>query len=137
MMRPRLTVAAALSAAALFAATAAAVPSYASSVLSPDCATTLQNAAAGISSSCATQGPPAVACNGCGVRRSVEVVVATGRADATLVCDGLTYATHVDGPGTGSTGAWGGQNCTLTLTATADGTVAAATSTASYVIDTA
>src|SRR4051812_29725929 len=119
-MRPRLALAA-----VLFAATAAAVPAHAATVssppatmLSPDCATTLQNAAAGISSSCTTQGPPAVACNGCGVRRSVEVVVAAGRADATLVCDGLTYATHVDGPGTGSTGAWGGQNCTLTLTAT-------------------
>jgi hypothetical protein len=138
MMRPRLTLAATLFAGTLFAATAAAVPSYASSVLSsPDCATTLQNAAAGISSSCTTQGPPPVACMGCGVRRSVEVVVAKGSADATLVCDGLTYATHVDGPGTGSTGAWGGQNCTLTLTATADGTIAAATSTASYVIVTA
>jgi hypothetical protein len=134
MMRPRLTLAVTLFAAALFAATATAVPSYASSVLSPDCATTLQNAAAGFSSSCATQGPPPVECNGCGVRRSVEVVVTKGSADATLVCDGLTYSTHVDGPGTGSTGAWGGQNCTLTLTATADGTIAAATSTASYVI---
>ena len=132
-MRPRLAIAAAV----LFAAAAAAVPANASSVLSPDCATTLQNAAAGTSSSCATQGPPPVECNGCGVRRSVEVVVTTGRADATLVCDGLTYATHVDGPGTGSIGAWGGQNCTLTLTATADGTIAAATSTASYVIATA
>jgi hypothetical protein len=129
-MRPRLALAA-----VLFAAAAAAVPAHAAAVVSPDCATTLQNAAAGISSSCSTQGPPPVACNRCGVRRSVEVVVTTGRADATLVCDGLTYATHVDGPGTGSTGAWGGQNCTLTLTATADGTVAAATSTASYVID--
>ena len=137
MMRPRLALAAALFAAALFAATATAVPSYASSVLSPDCATTLQNAAAGVSSSCATQGPPPVACNGCGVRRSVEVVVAKGSAVATLVCDGLTYTTRVDGPGTGSTGAWGGQNCTLTLTATADGTIAAATSSASYVIVTA
>ena len=120
--------------AAVFAAIATAVPANASSVLvSPDCATTLQNAAAGSSSSCATQGPPGVECNGCGVRRTVDVVVTTGRADATLVCDGLTYTTHVDGPGTGSTGTWGGQNCTLTLTATADGTVAAATSTASYV----
>jgi hypothetical protein len=121
-------------AAALFCTIGAAGPAHAAAALSPDCATTLQYAAAGISSSCATQGPPPVACNGCGVRRSVEVVVTTGRADATLVCDGLTYATHVDGPGTGSTGAWGGQNCTLTLTATADGTIAAATSTASYVI---
>ena len=110
----------------------AAVASAASPVISPDCVATLQNAASGISSSCSTQGPPPVECNGCGVRRSVEVVVTTGRADAKLVCDGLTYSTHVDGPGTGSTGAWGGQNCTLTLTATADGTVAAATSTASY-----
>ena len=137
-MRPRLARAAALLATSLFAATAAAVPSYASSAISsPDCATALQNAAAGISSSCSTQGPPPVACNGCGVRRSVEVVVAKGSADATLVCDGLTYATHVEGPGTGSTGAWGGQNCTLTLTATSDGTIAAATSTASYVFATA
>ena len=124
-------------AATLFAVTSAAVPAHASAVLSPDCATTLQNVAAGVSSSCSTQGPPAVECSGCGVRRSVEVVVTKGSADATLVCDGLTYSTHVDGPGTGSTGAWGGQNCTLTLTATADGTVAAATSTASYVFDTA
>jgi hypothetical protein len=132
-MRSRLALVAALFT-ALFAATPA-VPSYAATALgSPDCAATLQNAAAGISSSCATQGPPPVACNSCGVRRSVEVAVTTGRADATLVCDGLTYATHVDGPGTGSTGAWGGQNCTLTLTATADGTIATATSTASYVI---
>jgi hypothetical protein len=134
MMRPRFALAATAFAAALFAVAAPAAPSYASAVLSPDCATTLQNAAAGISSSCATQGPPPVACNGCGVRRSVEVAVTKGSADATLVCDGLTYATHVDGPGTGSTGAWGGQNCTLRLTATADGTIAAATSTASYVI---
>ena len=134
-MRRRLAAPAAL-AAGLFAAAVAAVPAHASAVLSPDCATTLRNAAAGMSSSCTTQGPPPVECNGCGVRRSVEVVVATGRADATLVCDGLTYRTHVDGPGTGSTGAWGGQNCTLTLTATANGTIAAATSTASYVITT-
>lgn len=140
-MRPRLALAAALLAATAAVvplhaatATAAALPARAAIVLSPDCATTLQNAATGISSSCATQGPPPVACNSCGVRRSVEVVVTAGRADATLVCDGLTYATHVDGPGTGTTGAWGGQNCTLTLTATADGTIAAATSTASYVI---
>ena len=137
-MRRRLALAATLFAATavpLFAATAVAVPAHAASaVLSPDCATALHNAAAGTSSSCATQGPPPVACNGCGVRRSVEVVVTTGSVDATLVCDGLTYATHVDGPGTGSTGAWGGQNCMLTLTATADGTTAAATSTASYVI---
>jgi hypothetical protein len=137
-MRARLALVASLFAGSLLAATATAVPSYASSALSsPDCATTLQNAAAGISSSCSTQGPPPVACNGCGVRRSVDVVVTKGSADAKLVCDGLTYATHVDGPGTGSTGAWGGLNCTLTLTATAEGTVAAATSTASYVIATA
>lgn len=132
-MRPRLALAAALFS-ALFAATAAAIPSNASAVLSPDCATTLHNAAAGTSASCSTQGPPPVACSGCGVRRTVDVVVTTGRTDATLVCDGLTYATHVDGPGTGSIGVWGGQNCTVTLTATADGTIAAATSTASYVI---
>ena len=131
-MRPRLTLVAVL----LFAACAAATPSYASSVLTPDCATTLQNAAAGVSSSCSTQGPPPVECMGCGVRRTVEVAVTTGSVDATLVCDGLTYSTHVDGPGTGTTGAWGGQNCTLRLTATADGTIAAATSTASYVIAT-
>jgi hypothetical protein len=68
------------------------------------------------------------------VRRSVDVVVTKGSVDATLVCDGLTYATHVDGPATGSTGTWGGLNCTLSLTATADGTIAAATSTASYVM---
>jgi hypothetical protein len=46
----------------------------------------------------------------------------------------VTYATHVDGPGKGSIGIWGGLNCTATITATADGTIAAATSTASYVI---
>ena len=132
-MRPRL----ALAAATFFAASAAAVPAHASSVLSPDCATTLQNAAAGVASSCSTQGPPGVACNGCGVWRSVEVVVTKGSADARLVCDGLTYSTHVDGPGTGATGTWGGQNCTLTLMSTADGTIAAGTSTASYVIATA
>jgi len=34
-------------------------------------------------------------------------------------------------------GVWGGQNCTLTLTAAVDGTSAAATSTASYVFITA
>ena len=71
------------------------------------------------------------------MRRSVDVVVTKGSADVRLVCDGLTYSTHVDGPGTGSTGAWGGLNCRLTLIATADGTVAAATSTASYVFATA
>jgi hypothetical protein len=124
-------------AAVLFAASAAAVPAQAAAVLSPDCATTLQNAASGVSSSCSTQGPPPVACMGCGVRRTVNVVVTTGSADVKLVCDGLTYSTHVDGPGTGSTGAWGGQNCTLTVTSTADGTIAAATSTASYVFETA
>lgn len=125
-------------AATLFAATAVALPAEASSIVtSPDCATTLQNAATGVSSSCSTQGPPPVACMGCGVRRSVELVVTQGGADVKLVCDGLTYATHVEGPGTGTTGAWGGQNCTLTLTSTADGTVAAATSTASYVFATA
>ena len=130
-MRSRLALAA-----VLFTAVAmAAVPAQASSAVgSPDCATTLQNAAGGTSSSCGTQGPPPVACSGCGVRRTVDVVVTAGGVDATLVCDGLTYRTHVDGPGKGSTGAWGGLNCTLTLTATVDGTIAAATSTASYVI---
>ena len=128
--RARLAVAASL----FTALTMAAVPAHASSaVVSPDCATTLADVASGMSSSCGTQGPPPVACNGCGVRRTVDVVVTAGSVDATLLCDGLTYRTHVDGPGTGSTGAWGGLNCTLTLTATADGTVAAATSTASYV----
>lgn len=120
--------------ATLFAGLATALPAHASSVLSPDCATTLQNAAAGASASCATQGPPPVECNGCGVRRTVDIAVAKGSVDATLVCDGLTYTTQVDGPGTGSIGAWGGQNCVATLTATSDGTSAAATSTASYVI---
>lgn len=130
-MRPRLALAAVLFTAMM----AAAVPAHASSpVVSPDCATALHDAAAGTSASCGTQGPPPVECNGCGVRRTVDVVVTTGAVDATLVCDGLTYRTHVDGPGTGSTGTWGGLNCTLTLTATADGTIAAATSTASYVI---
>lgn len=129
-MRPRLALAA-----VLFGATAVALPAaHASSVLAPDCATALHNAAAGVSASCATQGPPPVECNGCGVRRTVDIVVTKGSVDATLVCDGLTYATHVDGPGTGTIGAWGGLNCTTTLTATADGTIAAATSTASYVI---
>jgi hypothetical protein len=123
---------------ALLASTAIAVPSYASSPVStalvPDCATALPGGAPGASSSCATQGPPAVACNTCGVRRTVNVVVTAGRVDAKLVCDGLTYATHVDGPGAGTIGAWGGQNCVVTLTATVDGTTAAATSTASYVV---
>lgn len=140
-MRRRLALAAALfaaTAAPLFAATATAVPAHAAAVvLSPDCATTLRNAAIGTSSSCSTQGPPPVACNGCGVRRTVNIDVTTGSVDATLVCDGLTYATHVDGPGTGSIGVWGGQNCTANLTATADGTTAAATSTASYVFESA
>lgn len=130
----RLAILFATMSAALLVTAGAAFPAQAGLGLSPYCATTLHNAAAGTSSSCATQGPPPVACNTCGVWRSVEVVVSTGSADATLVCDGLTHTTHVDGPGTGSTGAWGGQNCTLTLTATADGTIAAATSTASYVI---
>ena len=127
--------------AALFASTLVAAPSYASSPVSaallPDCATALPAGAAGASSSCATQGPPGVACMGCGVRRTVDVVVTAGRADATLLCDGRATAIHVDGPGTGTFGIWGGQNCTLTLTATADGTIAAATSTASYVFITA
>jgi hypothetical protein len=124
--------------AALIASTVVAIPSYASSPVSvallPDCATALPGGATGTSASCTTQGPPAVACNSCGVRRTVDVVVTAGRVDATLVCDGLTYALHVDGPGVGSTGAWGGQNCTLTLRSAADGTVATATSTASYVV---
>lgn len=128
-MRYRLTLAAVLSAGA-----AAAIPSHASAVLSPDCATALHNAATGVSASCSTQGPPPVECDGCGVQRTVDIVVAKGSVDATLVCDGLTYSTHVDGPGKGSIGIWGGINCTATLTATADGTSAAATSTASYVI---
>jgi hypothetical protein len=130
--------------AAFVASTAVAAPSYAaaattaaSAALLPDCATALPGSAAGMSSSCATQGPPPVACNGCGVRRTVDVVVTLGGADATLLCDGRATTTHVDGPGTGSFGIWGGLNCTLTLTATADGTVAAGTSTASYVFETA
>lgn len=129
-MRPRLVLTA-----ALFTMTAAAIPAVASNVvISPDCATTLRNAAVGVSSSCATQGPPPVECMGCGVRRTVDIVVAKGSVDATLVCDGTTYSTHVDGPGKGEIGVWGGLNCTATLTSTADGTTAAATSTASYVI---
>ena len=136
-MRRLLALAAALFA-AVFAVTAVAAPSYASSAISsPDCATTLQNAAVGVSSSCSTQGPPPVECMGCGVRRTVDIVVTKGSADAKLVCDGWPTTTHVDGPGTGTIGVWGGQNCTLTLTAAADGTIAAATSTASYVIATA
>lgn len=120
----------------LFAAVGPAIPSQAAAppTVSPDCATTLANAAAGASSSCTTQGPPPVECSTCGVRRTVDIVVATGSVDATLICDGFSYSTHVDGPGTGTIGIWGGQNCTATLTATADGTSAAATSTASYVI---
>ena len=124
--------------AAVFAVTALAAPSYASSAISsPDCTTTLANAAAGASSSCGTQGPPPVECMGCGVRRTVDIAVAKGSADVKLICDGWPTTTHVDGPGTGTIGVWGGQNCVLTLTATADGTIAAATSTASYVIATA
>ena len=128
-MRPRFVIAA-----TLFAAAAATVPAHASAVLTPYCATSLHNAATGASATCFTQGPPPVECSSCGVRRTVDIVVATGAVDATLVCDGLTYKTHVDGPGTGSVGTWGGQNCSATLTATADGTTAAATSTASYEI---
>jgi len=129
-MRPRLILAA-----TLLATTAAALPSYASSVvISPDCATALHNAATGTSASCSTVGPPPVECSSCGVRRTVDIVVTKGSVDATLLCDGLTYATHVDGPGKGEIGAWGGLNCTATITATADGTIAAASSTASYVI---
>jgi hypothetical protein len=132
-MRPRLALPATVFVATLVAMSAAALPAQASSVvISPDCATSLQNAAAGTAASCSTQGPPPVECNGCGVRRTVDVVVVTGRVDATLVCDGLSSTTHVDGPGTGSIGTWGGQNCTLTIAATADGTTATATSTASY-----
>jgi len=127
-MRSRLALAATLVAPAFIA-----VPVHAQSIASPYCATTLHNAAVGVSSSCATQGPPPVACNGCGVRRTVNVVVTKGGTDVTLLCDGLAYRTHVDAPNTGSVGAWGGLNCTTTLTSTADGTIAAATSTASYV----
>ena len=123
--------------AALLASTVVAAPSYAATSPVgglPDCATALTGGAAGASSSCSTQGPPPVACNSCGVFRTVDVVVTVGAADATLVCDGRSYATHVAGPGTGTIGIWGGLSCTLRLTATADGTVAAATSTASYVV---
>jgi hypothetical protein len=128
-MRPRLALAA-----VLVAGSAAAIPAHASSLLSPYCATTLHNAAVGVSSSCATQGPPPVECAGCGVRRTVDIVVTKGAVDASLLCDGLTYTTHVDGPGKGEIGAWGGINCVATITSTADGTIAVATSTASYVI---
>jgi len=121
-------------AATLFAAAAATIPAHASAMLTPYCATNLHNAATGASASCSTQGPPGVECSTCGVRRTVDIVVATGSVDATLVCDGTTYRTHVDGPGKGEIGIWGGNNCTASLTATADGTSAAATSTASYVI---
>jgi hypothetical protein len=125
--------------AVLLGATATAVPSYAATgpTVLPDCATALPGSGSGISSSCSTQGPPPVECNGCGVLRTVDVVVTVGGADATLLCDGRSTATHVDGPGTRSFSIWGGLNCTLTLTATADGTAAAATSTASYVFATA
>jgi hypothetical protein len=132
-MRPRL----ALAAAGLFASAAVSIPAHAaatSAAVLPYCATTLHNAAAGVSSSCATQGPPPVECSSCGVRRTVDIVVAKGSVDATLLCDGYPTSTHVDGPGTGTIGVWGGLNCTTTLTSTADGTTAAATSTASYVI---
>ena len=129
-MRTRLALAA-----VLFGATAAAVPSFASTAITgPDCATNLHDAAAGTSASCSTQGPPPVECVNCGVRRTVDIVVTKGSVDATLLCDGATYTTHVDGPGKGQIGIWGGLNCTATLTATADGTIAAATSTGSYEI---
>jgi len=127
-MRSRLVLAAVLAAPAFVA-----IPVHAQSVAGPDCATTLHNAAVGVSSSCSTQGPPPVACNGCGVRRTVNIVVTKGGVDATLLCDGYSWHTHVDAPNTGTIGVWGGLNCTATLTSTADGTIAAATSTASYV----
>jgi len=131
-MRPRLALAA-----VLVATSAAAIPAAHAapqSILTPYCATNLHNAAAGVSASCATQGPPPVECSSCGVLRTVDIVVATGGVDATLLCDGLPYKTHVDGPGRGQIAAWGGLNCTTTLTSTIDGTSAVATSTASYVV---
>jgi len=132
-MRPRLALAA-----VLVAASAAAIPSAhaANSLLTPYCATNLHNAAAGASASCATQGPPPVECVNCGVVRTVDIVVAKGAVDATLFCDNglINTTTHVDGPGRGQISVWGGYNCTTTLTATADGTTAVATSTGSYVV---
>lgn len=133
-MRPRLALAA-----VLLAGTAVSLPAHASNpvssaTLTPYCATNLHNANTGASASCSTQGPPPVECSSCGVRRTVDIVVAKGGVDAALVCDGSTYRTHVDAPNTGQIGIWGGLNCTATLTATVDGTTAVATSTASYVI---
>jgi hypothetical protein len=122
------------------AAFAVAVPAHASTPIggTPYCATALANAGESDSSSCTTQGPAPVACRGCGVRRTVDVVVATGAVAATLTCDGaVVYGpVPVAGPaGHAEFGVWGGYDCALRLTSTQAGTSAVGTSSGSYVVD--
>jgi hypothetical protein len=131
-MRPLL----ALAAVAL-ATAAAAAPAHAANPIGglPDCATGLANAATGAQATCSTVGPGDVACRGCGVRRTIDVIVATGSVDYTRTCAGVTTAPVRVAAGTQyEDGLWGGVSCTVSLVAAADGTTAAVTSIASYVI---
>lgn len=70
--------------------------------------------------------------------RTVTIEVVTGSATATLFCtDGYrtwSGSRTVAGPGAGYLQTWDDESCTVTLVALADGTVATATSTASYSI---
>ena len=132
-MRSRLALAA-----ALFAGIATAAPSHAAIWL-PYCTARLANADAGASGGCHTEGPPPLGCYPCGVRRTVDITVATGGLDATLTCDGYVYGpVHVDtvaygGTGRGQIAIWGGQSCDVRLVATVNGTTASAVSYYSYV----
>lgn len=108
----------------------AAVPAHAADPLYV-CATHLDRAAAGVSTSCATRGPGPLGNKDVAVRRTATVVVVAGEVDATLTCGSTTTgAVHVTSAAT--LNLWDSA-CVVTLTATVDGTTAAATSTFSFV----
>lgn len=119
------------------AAAALTAPAHAA-LIGPACATYLANAATGTSRYCETANPGDTGNTSGGFFRTVTLDVASGSATATLHC-WTSYRSHTQsrtqaGPGVVTFGTWDDQTCRLTLTSNADGTVAAATSTTSYVI---
>ncbi len=108
----------------------AALPAHAADPLFV-CATHLDLAATGTSTSCATKGPGPLGNKDVAVRRTATVAVATGAVDATLTCGSAsTGPVHVTS--TAMLNLWDSA-CVVTLTATSDGTTAVATSTFSFV----
>jgi hypothetical protein len=122
---------------ALVLAAAAAVPALpAHAAIYPVCATKLVNATTGTVASCPTKGPGPLGNRNVYVTRTMTVEVATGSVDATLTCDGYTFGPYTVAAGeTKVRTIAGGNSCTVSLTALAEGTSATGTSTFSFVIN--